>query len=179
MKAPKKYLLGALVDALHERGEHILAQQGVVELGDQGSETDKRLLLISLEHALNIELLEDLLDSNNVSLVAAAVVGVEDLALLGGGLGEGLVDQPGALVVLDVGADLANDFGQAVAVQVVVLDLEVLAQGQQDLLGLLEGGLVLDAGLIGKKIHAIFLGKGTCIVRNTCSVKKSLASEIP
>ena len=44
------------------------------------------------------------------------------LLLLAGAL-QRLHHQPGALVVLDVGADLANDLGVAVAVQVVVLDL--------------------------------------------------------
>ena len=135
----------------------------MVDLGDQASQTNVRLLLIGLERTLNIELVVDLLDGNNVDLVAAAVVGVEDLALLGGSLVEGLVYQPRALVVLDVGADLANDLGEAEAVQVVVLDLEVLAQGQEDLLGLLEGGLILDTGL---KIRSCF---GTYyVVRNTC-----------
>lgn len=123
----------------------------MVNLRDQASETNIRLLLIGLEQSLNIELVVDLLDSHNINLVAAAVVGVENLALLGRGLGEGLVDEPRALVVLNVGADLADHLGQTEAVQVVVLDLEVLAQGQENLLGLLEGGLILDASLIVKK----------------------------
>lgn len=48
---------------------------------------------------------------------------LDDLLLLLGCLLERGTDEPGALVVLNVGADLANDLGVAVAVQVVVLDL--------------------------------------------------------
>jgi hypothetical protein len=72
---------------------------------------------------------------------------VEDLSLLRGGLGKGLVDQPRALVVLDISSNLANGSGVTVAVQVVILDLEVLAQGQENALSLLEGGLILDTSL--------------------------------
>lgn len=73
---------------------------------------------------------------------------MENLDLLRGGLVKGLVDQPGALVVLDIGTDLADDLGLAVAVEVVILDLEVLAEGQENILSLLEGSLILDASLL-------------------------------
>lgn len=73
---------------------------------------------------------------------------MENLDLLGGGLVKSLVDQPGALVVLNIGTDLADDLGLAVAVEVVILDLEVLAEGQENILSLLEGSLILDASLL-------------------------------
>ena len=83
----------------------------------------------------------------NTKLKAEKKTYVEDLALLRGGLGKGLVDQPRALVVLDISSNLANGGGVAVAVQVVILDLEVLAQRQENALGLLESSLILDASL--------------------------------
>lgn len=49
-----------------------------------------------------------------------------------------MVDQPAALVVLDVGADLPDRFGTPVRVEVVVLRLEVLAQGDEDVARLAE-----------------------------------------
>jgi hypothetical protein len=73
---------------------------------------------------------------------------MENLDLFGGGLVKGLVDQPGALVVLDIGTDLADDLGLTVTVEVVVLDLEVLTEGQENILSLLEGSLILDTGLL-------------------------------
>lgn len=63
--------------------------------------------------------------------------------MLRGGNLQSLVDEPRALVVLDVSADLANVLGQAEVVQVVVLDLEVLSKGDEDILGglkVLRGG---------------------------------------
>lgn len=72
---------------------------------------------------------------------------IKDLALFGGGLVKSLVDQPGALVVLNVGSNLANRLWIAIAIQVVILDLEVLAKGQQNALSLLEGCLILDTSL--------------------------------
>jgi hypothetical protein len=47
-------------------------------------------------------------------------------------VGERRVDAPGALVVQDVRADLANLLGGAGKVEVVVLDLEVLAEREED-----------------------------------------------
>jgi len=51
------------------------------------------------------------------------------------------------LVVLDVGADLADDLGVSETVEVVVLDLKVLAHVEKDHLGLFELRRVL--GLTG------------------------------
>ena len=48
---------------------------------------------------------------------------LDDLALLCAGRLQRLDHQPGALVVLNVGADFANDLRLAVAVEVVVLNL--------------------------------------------------------
>lgn len=48
----------------------------------------------------------------------------------------------------DVSTNLANVLGLAVAVEVVVLNLEVLAEGEEDFEGEVEGSLVLNTGLI-------------------------------
>ncbi|RUS35060.1 hypothetical protein BC938DRAFT_476343 [Jimgerdemannia flammicorona] len=74
---------------------------------------------------------------------------VQNLALLGGDPYEGLVHEPGTLVVLNVGANLANHLGCPVAVQVVVLHLEVLTERDQDIAGLRVSVLVLNASLGG------------------------------
>lgn len=47
-----------------------------------------------------------------------------------------MVDDPRALVVLNVGADLADRLGGAVRIEEVVLHLEVLAQGDENVAGL-------------------------------------------
>lgn len=67
-------LLGALVDALHEGGEDILGQEGVVDLGNEGVQTDVRLLLVGLEETLDTDLVVDCLNGNDVGLIAATVV---------------------------------------------------------------------------------------------------------
>lgn len=48
----------------------------------------------------------------------------------------------------DVSTNLANVLGLAVAVEVVVLNLEVLAKGEEDFEGEVEGSLVLNTGLV-------------------------------
>jgi len=68
------YLLGALVDALHEGSEDLLSQERVVDLGDQGVKTVEGLLLVGLEETLDVDLGKDLLDSNHVNLLTATVV---------------------------------------------------------------------------------------------------------
>jgi len=75
---------------------------------------------------------ENLLDPCLGLGVLATVVVVEDRALGGGRAGEGGVDAPGALVVQDVCADLANLFWRSRVVEVVILDLEVLAKRKED-----------------------------------------------
>lgn len=48
----------------------------------------------------------------------------------------------------DVSTNLANVLGLAVAIEVVVLNLEVLAEGEEDFEGEVEGSLVLNTGLV-------------------------------
>ena len=83
-------------------------------------------------HRVDADLAEDLLDPCLRLCVLAAIVGVEDRALGGARVREGRVDAPRALVVQDVRADLADLLGRARKVEVVVLDLEVLAERQED-----------------------------------------------
>jgi len=126
------------------------------------------LLLVLGEPRRQVQLAVQLLDPRDRGLVLLAVVGLQDRPLLRRDQLQRGVDEPRAvplvqtqmvpqppsdsaaatrrwlvtrglpLVVLNVRADLADDGGVAKAVQVVVLDLEVLAHVQQDLLGLLE-----------------------------------------
>lgn len=134
------HLFGALVDLGQEGLEDLLLQaSGFVHSGDLGAELTNNLLLVLLVHLLQLKVVEDLLDLELLLLVLAAVGGVQHRALLRSSPGNGLVDQPGALVILNVGTDLADDRGVTEVVQVVILDLEVLAQRDQDVVGLLQG----------------------------------------
>ena len=63
----------------------------------------------------------------------ATIVVIEDHALGGGSAGERSVDAPGAFVVQDVCADLTNLFRRSGIVKVVILDLEVLAEGKKNI----------------------------------------------
>lgn len=134
------HLFGALVDLGQERLKDLLLQaSGLVHGGNLGAQLTNNLLLVLLVQLLQLELVKDLLDLGLLLLVLAAVGGVQHRALLRGSPSNGLVDQPGALVVLNVGTDLANDRGVTEVVQVVILDLEVLTQRDQDVVGLLQG----------------------------------------
>lgn len=112
----------------------LLEALALINLVDHVLELAGTLLLKLLVQLLELQVVVELLDDLFLGVVLLAVVVLEDLALLGGDDLEGLVDEPGALVVLDVGADLANVLGQAEVVEVVVLDLEVLAEGDEDVL---------------------------------------------
>jgi hypothetical protein len=86
---------------------------------------------------------------DKVETVLVRPTHIKHLALLGRRKLQRRVDVPRALVVQDVGPDLANVLGEAVAVEVVVLDLEVLAEGDEDGEGEVVRGLVGDGALIG------------------------------
>lgn len=90
---------------------------------------------------------EELLDAGFAGAILSTIVFIEDLTLFRGSVSEGGVDVPRTLVVLrykvrivkicaqkvlayeDVSTNLANVLGLAVAVEEVVLNLEVLAEG--------------------------------------------------
>lgn len=132
-------LLAALVDLGKEGLKHgLLEALALVNVGDAGADLADNLLLVVEVALLELEVVVELLDNLFLLVVLAAVVLLEDLALLGGGDGEGLVDEPRALVVLDVGTNFANVLRETEVVEVIVLDLEVLAQGDEDVLGLLQ-----------------------------------------
>lgn len=133
------YLFGPLVDLAEESLEDLLLETlGLVNSRDLSTQLADHLLLVLFVELLQLELIEDLLHLELLLLVLAAVGGVQNSALLRGAALNGLVDQPRALVVLDIGADLANDRGITEVVKVVVLDLEVLTERDQDVVGLLE-----------------------------------------
>ena len=125
------------VDLGQERVEHALLETlALVDVGDERAEILYPLILVVAVELVEFEIDVHLLHLGLLLGVLAAVIGLENLELVWRGAHQGLVDQPRALVVLDVGADLADDLGPAEVVQVVVLDLEVLAQRDEDLLGL-------------------------------------------
>lgn len=95
-----------------------------------------------------IECIVNRLDRLFVFCGLATIVSVQDGALIRIRLFQSHVDHPGTLVVVDIGADLANDLGVAVAVQEIVLDLKVLAQRNQNTLCRLKVLAVGHAGHI-------------------------------
>jgi hypothetical protein len=48
---------------------------------------------------------------------------------------------------LDISTDLANEGRVTIAVKIIILDLEILAKRDQDIVALLEGFLTVDASL--------------------------------
>jgi hypothetical protein len=78
------------------------------------------------------DIMEDLLDPCLRFGVLATIVVIKDRTLGRGRTGERSIDAPGAFVVQDVCANLANLFWRSGVVEVVVLNLEVLAEGKED-----------------------------------------------
>lgn len=48
---------------------------------------------------------------------------------------------------MDISTDLANEGGVTIAVKIIILNLEILAKRNQDIVALLEGFLIVDASL--------------------------------
>jgi len=147
-------LFGPLVDLAEEGLEDLLLETlGLIHGRNLGPQLTHHFLLVLLVQLLQLQLVEDLLHLGLLLLVLAAVGIVEHLALLGSAALDGLVDQPRALVVLDIGANLADNRGVTEVVQVVVLDLEVLTQGDKDVVGLLEVLLGGDLQVVHSQSH--------------------------
>lgn len=124
---------------------------------------------------LQVELLVQGLDLGLQLSVLTTVSSVKDLALLSVATLQSLVDQPRALVILDIGTNLANEGGVTVGIKVVILDLEVLTQGDEDVVGLTQvlGGSELEVvqgqsngeveavvgGLVGDDEHVLLHGE--------------------
>lgn len=126
-------LFAALVDLLQKGLEDLLLQTlALVHLRNLRLQVGHALLLPLLVEFRKLQLLVELLDLGFLLGILTAVVLLEHLALLRGDLLQGLVDDPGALVVLDVGANLAENLRVGEGIEVVVLRLEVLAHGNQD-----------------------------------------------
>lgn len=132
-------LLLAFVNLVKEDlKDFTLEASRLIDLGNSRSKISSNLLLIIQKVLGNVKLIKN---SLNLGLSLGAldtVVLVKNLALLRVGLLEGLVDDPAALVVLNIGTDLANDSGVTVAVKVVILNLEVLTERKEDVFSLLE-----------------------------------------
>ncbi len=123
--------LGSLVNLAEQKLKDF--SWHLLDLRKQQLDRSVRLLLICVENVLQIQLCIKLLDLCHLAGVVLSIVLLQHLALLGRDQVQRLHNQPRALVVLDVSSHLANDLGRTVAVQVVVLDLEILAHDQQDL----------------------------------------------
>ncbi len=129
------------VNLPQESFKHALLQPlALVQILNQLFNLAHDILLVVQIDLFQLQLLKHSLDPPLLCRILAPVALVQHPPLLRARLLERLVDDPGALVVLDVGADLANGLGGAVGVEVVVLHLEVFAEGDEDGLGGLEVG---------------------------------------
>lgn len=160
---PKMNLFAPLVNLPEELGVNLLLHaRRLVDSSDLLPQVANACLLVLLVNLLKLELIEELLDLRLALLVLLAVVLLEHLALLGSDLLEGLVHQPRALVVLNVCANLAEGLGVGEVVQIVVLDLEVLAHGDEDVFGLLEVGgrglASVEHGERNREVEAVVCG---------------------
>lgn len=169
-------LFAALVDLAEEGFENLLLQSlRLVDGRNFRLELADNLLLVLLVHPFQVQFAEELLDLGLEFTVLAAICSVEHLALLGVATLQGLVYQPRTLVILDIRSNLSNNFGVAVSVKVVVLNLEVLAERDEDVVGLAEvlGGSKLEVvegqgnreieavvgGLVGDNEHILLHGE--------------------
>ena len=64
--------------------------------------------------------------------VFPSIVGIQNRSLFGCSVGESSVDTPGTFVIDNVGTNFTDLFGSTAEVGPVILDLEVLAQGDED-----------------------------------------------
>ncbi|KAF1792076.1 hypothetical protein GQ600_23315 [Phytophthora cactorum] len=136
-------LLVALEDLAHKQDEHLRRHDR--HLRDLVRKRLVRLVLVAVVNRLQIKLNVELLDDCNSIGVIAAVVLLQRLPLLRRRTVKRLDDQPAALVVLNVRPHFADHLLVAVAVKVIVLDLEVLANLHADLLREVVRSLVDDS----------------------------------
>ena len=94
------------------------------------------LLLVRPIHLVQLKLPIHLLDPSLHLSILAPIVLLQHLALGHRRTQQRLVDQPAALIVLDIRPDLPNRLRSAVRIQEVVLRLKILPQGNEDLAGL-------------------------------------------
>lgn len=100
----------------------------LIEPLDHLANPPHNILLVIQIDLLQVQVLEHLLDPPLLSGILAPVALIQHFPLLRTRPLQRLVDDPAALVVLDVRADFANCLRGAVGVEVVVLDLEVFAE---------------------------------------------------
>lgn len=97
---------------------------------------------------LEIELEVQLFDLVLHGRILPAIVIVEDLSLLWSNEFKSFIDQPSALIIQDVGTDLPDVFWVTVAVKVIILYLEVLAEWNEDITSACEVLGCCNAGLV-------------------------------
>lgn len=156
-------LLTALVDLFQETFKHALLQPlRLVHVRNQLPNLADSLLLVCQVDLIQLQFGEHLFHSGLFVSVLVAVVFIEHLALLGRGALEGLVDNPGAFIILNVSANLPDRFRGAVRVEIIVLDLKVFAQGDEDIAGLAEvavgGELKIVEGESDGEVEAVIGG---------------------
>ena len=134
-----KYSLLPPINLAQKAFKHAPLQSStLIHIPDHFLDPPHNILLVIQVHLLQFQLLEHFLDPSLLLRVLASVAFVQHVPLLRTRQLQRLVDEPRAFVVLDVGADFPNRLRGAVGVEVVVLDLEVFAEGDEDVFALLE-----------------------------------------
>lgn len=169
-------LFRSLVDLAQERLKNLLLQTaGLIDSRNLLPQLPDGLLLVFIIDLIQAQFVKDGLHLGLELAILATIGDVQGLALLLAAALQRLVDHPRALVILNISTDLPNDGRIAVSVEEVVLDLEVLAEGDQDVVSLAEvfGGGELEIvqsesdgqieaiirGLVGDDEHVFFHGE--------------------
>lgn len=167
-KKRNEHLLGALVDTVEEVEVDFV--RNVLDILEEALDISVRLFLVRLEICLNVHVDVQLLDHSLLLLVLEAVVGFEDGTLSSVRLVQSSDHEPRALVVLDVGTNLADDAGIRVAIQVVILHLEVLTHDEENLTSLSVGRGRGDATHDESASHRQVEGVESCLITNDLGV---------
>ena len=125
LKISPYYLLLALVNLAQQELEYLPGQ--LLGLVKQSLDVRVGFLLVGLKLSPQVEVVVQLLDGLNAPVFVLSIVRLNHSPLSLAALTECGHHHPAALGVLDVRADLADDLRGAIAVQEVVLDLEVLS----------------------------------------------------
>ena len=97
-------------------------------------------MLVIQIHLLQFQLLKEALYPPLLFSILAPIAFIQHLPLFRTRSLQGLIDDPRALVVLDIRADFPNCLRGAICVEVVVLDLKVFPKGDEDVLAGFEVG---------------------------------------
>ena len=132
----------ALVD-LRKHGAKETFRQHLLVFHDR-LEVSVRFFFIFLVHSLDIKIQIELFDLLLALRILLPIVFFNDLSFIFVALQQRLHNQPAALVVLDIRANLPDHFRVTIAIQIIVLDLEELSEFNANFIRFFVRRLILD-----------------------------------